>query len=74
MEEVADRANLNAAWRRVRQNGGAPGVDGITIEQFPAHLAGHTETLRAQLLDGSYVNCAGAQASPPAARQQDRNG
>jgi RNA-directed DNA polymerase len=54
MEQVADHANLNAAWRRVRANGGAPGVDGITIEQFPAHLAGHTEALREQLLDGSY--------------------
>ena len=54
MEEVANHANLNAAWRRVRQNGGAPGIDGITIEQFPALLAGRTETLRQQLLDGSY--------------------
>ena len=54
MEQVADRANLNAAWRRVRANGGAPGSDGITIEAFPAHLAGHPETLRQQLLDGSY--------------------
>ena len=54
MEQVADHANLNAAWRRVRDNGGAPGIDGITTEQFPAHLAGRTETLRAQLLDGSY--------------------
>ena len=54
MEQVADRANLNAAWRRVQANSGAPGVDGITIEQFPGHLAGRTETLRQQLLDGSY--------------------
>jgi RNA-directed DNA polymerase len=54
MEQVADQANLNAAWRRVRANGGAPGIDGITVEAFPGHLAGHTETLRGQLLDGSY--------------------
>ena len=38
MEQVADRANLNAAWRRVRANGGAPGNEGITLEAFPAHL------------------------------------
>lgn len=54
MEQVADHANLNAAWKRVRQNGGAPGIDGLTIEQFPATLAGRTEALREQLLDGSY--------------------
>lgn len=54
MEQVAEPANLNAAWKRVRQNGGAPGVDGITIERFPEHLRARAETLRAQLLDGSY--------------------
>jgi RNA-directed DNA polymerase len=54
MEQVADRANLNAAWRRVRENGGAPGIDGITIEAFPAHLGTRAETLRQALLDGSY--------------------
>jgi RNA-directed DNA polymerase len=54
MEQVAEQANLNAAWRRVRQNGGAPGIDGITIEEFPALCAGRAETLRGQLLDGSY--------------------
>lgn len=54
MEQVADLANLNAAWRRVRANGGAPGIDGITVEAFPEHLRARAETLRQQLLDGSY--------------------
>lgn len=54
MEQVADRANLNAAWRRVRQNGGAPGIDGITVEAFLEHLRARAETLRQALLDGSY--------------------
>ena len=54
MEQVADHANLNAAWRRVRENGGAPGVDGMTVEQFPEHLRSRAETLRQALLDGSY--------------------
>ncbi len=54
MEQVAEPANLNAAWKKVRQNGGAPGIDGITVEAFPALLANRIETLRTQLLDGSY--------------------
>lgn len=54
MEQVADHANLNAAWQRVRANGGAPGVDGITVEAFPAHVRPRMATLRRQLLDGSY--------------------
>jgi RNA-directed DNA polymerase len=54
MEQVADRANLNAAGRRVRQNGGAPGIDGITVEACPEQLRARAETLRQALLDGSY--------------------
>ncbi len=54
MEQVAEPANLNEAWRRVRSNGGAAGIDGVTVEQYPRLLAGRTETLRRTLLEGSY--------------------
>lgn len=54
MEQVADPANLNAAWRRVRANGGAPGIDGITAVAFTEHLRPRAESLRQSLLDGSY--------------------
>lgn len=54
MEEVADPANMNEAWKRVRSNRGAPGVDGVTIEAFPGWLALRKEKLVAELKDGSY--------------------
>ena len=31
MEEVCDRENVVRAWKRVRQNKGSPGVDGMSI-------------------------------------------
>lgn len=31
---ILDKETLRAAWKRVRANGGAPGVDGISIEQI----------------------------------------
>ncbi len=54
MEQVADPANLNAAWRRVRENGGAPGSDGITVEVFLEQAKPRAEALRRELLEGSY--------------------
>ena len=54
MEEVADPANLNSAWKRVRANGGAPGIDGITVHAFLEHAKPRSEALRRELLEGSY--------------------
>jgi RNA-directed DNA polymerase len=54
MEQVADPANLNIAWKRVRENGGAPGIDGITIAAFLEHAKPRAETLRRELLEGIY--------------------
>jgi RNA-directed DNA polymerase len=55
MEEVADRANLNRAYRRVKANKGAPGVDGMTIGELANWIAKHKQELTASLLDGSYA-------------------
>lgn len=54
MEAVVERANVRVAWKRVRQNRGSPGVDGMTVEDLPGHLAANWPVIREQLLVGSY--------------------
>ena len=55
LEEVLARDNLLAAWKRVKQNGGAAGIDGMKIVDFPDFLRQHWETIRGKLLDGTYA-------------------
>ena len=54
MERVVERANALAALKRVKQNKGGPGVDGMTVGELPAYLAVHWESIREQLLAGRY--------------------
>jgi retron-type reverse transcriptase len=42
------------AWKRVKANGGAAGVDGMTIAQFPAFARQHWERIRSDLMRGTY--------------------
>ena len=54
MAQVCERDNLNRAYKRVKANKGAPGVDGMTVNDLYAWLVQHKEGLIAALLDGSY--------------------
>jgi group II intron reverse transcriptase/maturase len=54
MERVCERANLQAALKRVRKNKGSAGIDGMTVEELPEHLKTHWPALREQLLAGTY--------------------
>jgi RNA-directed DNA polymerase len=54
METVCERQNLRAALKRVRQNAGSPGIDGMTVEELPAYLRVHWLRLREELLAGRY--------------------
>src|SRR5215468_2970945 len=54
MEEVRERENLVRAWQRVRENKGAPGIDGMTIDDAKSFLREHWPDIRSQLLAGTY--------------------
>jgi hypothetical protein len=40
-EQVYERKNLLSALKRVEANGGAPGVDGMTVEALRPYLKAH---------------------------------
>ena len=54
MERVLAPENLHAAYRRVRANKGAPGVDGMTVDELAEYLRAHWPDVRGQLLAGEY--------------------
>lgn len=52
--EALERRNLQAALKRVRQNKGSAGADGMTVEQLPGWLRENWPGVREQLLAGTY--------------------
>lgn len=54
MEQVLSGENLRTAHRAVLRNKGAPGVDGIRVDDIADHLRQHWPTIREKLYDVSY--------------------
>lgn len=54
LAEVLGRRNLHAALRRVKQNKGSAGIDGMRVEELPEYLGVHWERLREELISGTY--------------------
>jgi len=38
LERIVATDNIAQAWQKVKSNRGAPGLDGVTIEDFPYHF------------------------------------
>ena len=55
LEHVLEPDNLMRAWKQVKSNKGAPGIDGVTIAQFPAYIQERWQGIGAAILDGTYV-------------------
>jgi len=54
MEMILERRNMFSALKRVRSNKGAPGVDGMTVNQLGGYLRRHWPKIREELLTGTY--------------------
>ena len=55
LEQAMRPANLLKAYERVKCNGGAPGIDGETVEQFGTRLNYLLTFAREQVLAGNYL-------------------
>ncbi|QZY66693.1 group II intron reverse transcriptase/maturase (plasmid) [Providencia rettgeri] len=54
MEAICEPNNLRVALKRVKANKGAPGTDGMSVNELPEYLKHHWLELKTQLLSGKY--------------------
>ena len=54
LERILDRENLNRAYKQVKANKGAPGVDGMTVEEALPWLKEHGRKLTDSIRSGKY--------------------
>lgn len=48
LEKILYKDNLNRAFKRVKANKGAPGIDGITVDEIGAYLKEHQQEIIAK--------------------------
>lgn len=65
IERMVERANMFKAYKKVYSNKGAPGIDNMTVEELMPYLRKHWETIKIQLLSGTYKPQAVRQVSIP---------
>ena len=55
LEAILHKDNFNRAYKRVKANKGAPGVDGMTIEEALPYLQEHQQELTNRIYRGKYT-------------------
>ena len=55
LEKILEKGNLKRAFKRVRANKGAPGIDGITVEEIGAYLGENQKELIERIRRGKYT-------------------
>ena len=54
LEPILNQENMRKAWKRVKSNKGAAGIDGMSIREFPEFSRNNWDSIRQSLLDGTY--------------------
>jgi RNA-directed DNA polymerase len=54
LKKVLAKENMSRAWKQVRNNKGSPGIDGITVEEFPEYYRPKWEEISNSLRTGTY--------------------
>jgi group II intron reverse transcriptase/maturase len=54
LEQLLSRRNLNEAYKKVKQKGGAAGVDGMTVDEAAPYLKEHREEIIRRITKGKY--------------------
>ncbi|MGX7026047.1 group II intron reverse transcriptase/maturase [Vagococcus hydrophili] len=54
LEQIVDRKNLNQAFKQVRRNKGAEGVDGMTIEETASYITSNRKEIVTQIRNRKY--------------------
>jgi len=54
LEEIMSPSNLNKAYRRVKSNNGAGGIDGMDVERLLPYLISHKDELLQSIQTGKY--------------------
>jgi RNA-directed DNA polymerase len=65
MEQILSPENATEAWKAVKRNRGAPGIDGMKVEELRDHVREHWKTIRNKLLAGTYVPSPGRRVEIP---------